>query len=68
MREKTLQDMKIIDELAEEAGGYVSPLFKNNTHYDYRRLLDYCKGRCIDPLDLTLRELQDFAIVEPMAI
>ena len=35
--------MKIIDEFAEEIGGYVSPLFEDNIHYYYRKLIEYCK-------------------------
>ncbi len=54
--------MTEIDTAADKAGGYVSPLFKGNTMYDYRKLLAYCKENEIDPLDLTIRELGKFII------
>lgn len=50
------------DNAADKAGGYVSPLFKDNANYDYRKLLAYCKEKKIDPLDLTIRELDKFII------
>ena len=68
MLKTELESMKTIDEAAEEAGGYVSPLFESNIHYDYRELLNYCKKYDIDPLDLTLRELQNFLVTDAMAI
>jgi hypothetical protein len=68
MSKAELENMKKLDELAEEAGGYVSPLFESNVHYDYRKLLSYCKMQGIDPLDLTLRELQNFLVPQATAI
>ena len=68
MEKKVMQEMKTIDELAEEAGGYVSPIFESNVHYDYRKLLNYCNKNGKDPLDLTLRELQGFVITDSVAV
>ena len=64
MSEKELRDMRELDELAEKAGGLVSPSFTNNVHYNYRKLSEYCKSKKIEPQDLTLRELRQF-IVSP---
>lgn len=62
MSEQEIKRMTEIDTAADKAGGYVSPLFKGNTMYDYRKLLAYCKENEIDPLDLTIRELGKFII------
>lgn len=60
MSNEELQRMKELDEAAERAGGYVSYMPDSKQHYDYRKLLDYCRKKGIDPLDITIRELNKF--------
>lgn len=62
MSEQEIRDMKELDELAEKAGGFVAGLKNNNTHYDYRGISKYCKEKGIEPVDLTIRELNRFVI------
>lgn len=62
MSEQDIRDMLKLDELAEEAGGYVSPSFPHALHYDYRGIIAYCREKGIEPLDLTIRELHQFII------
>ena len=57
-----LKKMFILDEIADDAGGYVSPGGDNKVHYDYRAILKYCKDNNKEPMDLTVRELQKFII------
>ncbi len=59
-----LEEMKELDKLAEEAGGFVAynPDFKEGPHYDYRKILKYCKDKGIDPLDITIREMNQFIV------
>lgn len=54
--------MKALDEAAEKAGGYLSPFIDSKTHYDYRKMIAYCREKGIEPLDLTIRELHQFII------
>ena len=62
MSEQEIRDMRELDELAEKAGGYVSKLINNNVHYDYRKISEYCKEKGIEPVDLTIRELNQFIV------
>ena len=62
MSEQDIRDMRELDELAEKAGGYVAPLGDNKVHYDYRKISKYCKEKGIEPIDLTIRELNQFVI------
>ena len=64
MSEQEIRDMKELDKLAEEAGGFVADIGNNNTHYDYRKIIDYCKEKGIEPIDMTIRELNRF-IIQP---
>lgn len=57
-----LREMRELDEIAELAGGYVAPLSRANTEFDYRKISKYCKEKGIEPLDLTIRELNKFVI------
>lgn len=61
MSEQEIRDMRELDELAEKAGGFVSFL-NNNVHYDYRKISQYCKEKGIEPIDLTIRELNQFVV------
>ncbi len=54
--------MKLLDEAAERAGGYVSNFTAQDIHYDLRKLAKYCKEKGIEPADLTLRELNQFIV------
>ena len=51
-----------LDDAAEKAGGYVLPFGVSEVHYDYRAIAKYCKEKNMNPLDLTIRELQKFVI------
>jgi len=63
MSEKEIRAMAALDEAAEKAGGFLSPLSKEDIDYDYRKMLAYCKEKGVDPLDLTIREFNRFAIL-----
>jgi len=62
MTEQDLKDMRELDRLAEEAGGFVSPMFKHTASYNYKKITEYCREKKVDPQDLTLRELKKFVI------
>jgi hypothetical protein len=62
MSEQEIKNMIELDELAEKAGGFVSSVENNNVHYDYRKISEYCKEKGIEPIDLTIRELNRFII------
>ena len=62
MTKEDLKAMAELDEAAEEAGGYLAPLTDRYTHYDYRKMIEYCREKQIEPLDLTIREFHKFII------
>lgn len=62
MSEDDLKKMKELDEVAEKAGGLVAIINNNDVHYDYRKINEYCREKGIEPIDLTIRELQKFII------
>ena len=62
MSENDLKNMKELDIAAEKAGGFVTIINKSNIHFDYRKINEYCKEKNIEPVDLTIRELQKFVI------
>jgi hypothetical protein len=64
MSEKDFREICELDYIAEEAGGFVdcNNSFENEVHYDYRAIISYCKERNIEPLDMTIREMQQFVI------
>ncbi|WP_432651683.1 hypothetical protein [Huintestinicola sp.] len=53
-----------LDDIAEQAGGFVyySDNCENSVHYDYRAIIAYCKENNIEPIDMTIREMQQFVI------
>lgn len=51
-----------LDEAAERAEGFLAPLTRLDTRYDYRALVEYCREKKIEPLDITIRELLQFAL------
>ncbi|MBR6923449.1 MAG: hypothetical protein IKH50_02805 [Oscillospiraceae bacterium] len=64
MSEKQFQEICELDAAAEEAGGYVAyhPSYDNEVNYNYRAIMNYCKERGIEPIDLTIREMQQFIV------
>lgn len=62
MSEKDLRDMMALDDAAEKAGGFVDFGIKADTHFDYRKIIAYCKEKGIEPIDMTVRELNQFII------
>lgn len=64
MSDMELRQMQEMDNAADLAGGFLAPLTKSDTHYDYRALLKYCREKKIEPLDITIRELHRFILAE----
>lgn len=54
--------MRELDEAAERAGGYVSTINAKDIEYDYRKIIKYCEEKGIEPIDMTIRELNTFII------
>lgn len=54
--------MNELDEAAEKAGGFTSPVLAENVHYNYREISRYCKEKGIEPIDMTIRELNKFVV------
>lgn len=54
--------MNALDDAAEKAGGYVAKFMHKDTQYDLRKMIKYCRDKGIEPIDLTLRELNKFII------
>lgn len=62
MSNEDIAKMKALDEAAEKAGGFVSYINEKNIDYDYRKIIAYCKKKGIEPIDLTIRELNTFIL------
>ena len=64
MSEQEYNKICELDDIAEQAGGYVdfSPTSEAGIHYDYRAIIAYCKKHNIEPIDMTIREMQQFVI------
>ena len=62
MSNEDIIKMRALDEAAEKAGGFVSPVSAQDIEYDYRKIIKYCKEKGIEPIDLTIRELNTFII------
>lgn len=64
MSEKEFREICELDYIAEEAGGFVdsNSSLDNEIHYDYRSILAYCREKNIEPIDMTIREMQKFVI------
>lgn len=64
MSEKEFIQICELDDVADAAGGFVDfhPSSDSDIHYDYRAILAYCKERKIDPIDMTIREMQQFVL------
>lgn len=59
-----IKKLSELDDAAAEAGGYVAfnSDVENEPHYDYRAISKYCKEKGIEPLDMTIRELNSFIV------
>lgn len=59
-----IKKLSELDDAAAEAGGYVAfnSDVENEPHYDYRAISKYCKEKGIEPLDMTIRELNTFIV------
>lgn len=62
MSELDRKKMRDLDYAAELAGGFVSMIKSEDTHYDYRAISEYCKSKGIEPIDMTIRELNTFIV------
>ncbi len=62
MSKDEIKKMKELDEAAERAGGFTSPFSADEIHYDYREIIRYCKEKGIEPIDMTIRELNRFVV------
>jgi len=64
MSEKEFNEICDLDNIADEAGGFVAynSMSEYEIHYDYRAILAYCKERNIEPIDMTIREMQNFVL------
>ena len=60
------ENMYRLDELAEEAGGYLSTTPALDIPLDYRGISKFCREKGIQPLDMTMREFNQF-IIRPQA-
>ena len=65
MSEKEFKQICELDDIADTAGGFVdfNLLSDKEIYYDYRALIAYCKQHRIEPIDMTIREMQQFVIV-----
>ena len=63
MSQEDIKKMNELDEAAEKAGGFTSAVSANDVHYNYREISRYCKEKGIEPMDMTIRELNRFVIV-----
>lgn len=64
MSEKEFTQLCELDDIAEQAGGFVdfTPVYDDAVHYDYRAILAYCREHNMQPIDMTIREMQQFVI------
>ena len=58
-----IEQLSKLDDVAAKAGGFVANSnVENEPHYNYRAISKYCKEKGIEPLDMTLRELNSFIV------
>ena len=62
MSEKEFMDVCEPDNIADEADGFVAyhPTAENEVHYDYRAIIQYCRERGIEPLDMTILNIHGY--------
>lgn len=61
-RRQAIEEMSVIDDAADQAGGYVANFPSKDTHYNYRAIMQYCREKGIEPIDMTIRELNTFIV------
>ena len=57
------EKMSELDSIADLSGGYVDFVPFQDLHYDYRKMLEYCKKKNVSPTDLDEEEIKQFLIV-----
>lgn len=62
MSKDEIRRMKALDDAAERAGGFTSQIPAEEIHYNYREISKYCKEKGIEPIDMTIRELNKFVV------
>ncbi len=62
MSKEEIKKMRDLDEAAEKAGGFTSVFSADDVHYNYREINRYCKEKGIEPIDMTIRELNQFLV------
>lgn len=64
MSEKEFAQICKLDDIAEQSGGFVDNTNTSDSgiHYDYRAIIAYCKTHNMEPIDMTIREMQQFVI------
>lgn len=62
MSHEDIKKMRDLDEAAEKAGGFTAVFSADDVHYNYREISRYCKEKGIEPVDMTIRELNRFII------
>ena len=62
MARDELIKMRKLDEAAEKSGSFISSVSEKDIHYNYREINRYCKEKGIEPIDMTIRELNTFII------
>ncbi len=64
MSEKEFAKICELDDVAEQAGGFVDSeaVPNNGIRYNCRAIIAYCKEHKIEPIDMTIREMQQFVI------
>ena len=62
MSRDELIKMRKLDEAAEKSGSFISSVSEKDIHYNYREINRYCKEKGIEPIDLTIRELNQFIV------
>lgn len=62
MTEMDRKKMLELDEATEKAGGFLSTVKSEDICYDYRAINEYCKKKEIEPIDMTIREMNKFIV------
>lgn len=48
MSEQEIREMNELDDLAEKFGGYVCTEIPDALHYDYRKIIEYCRKMALN--------------------
>ena len=57
-----IRNIAEIDDVADKNGGYLDFVTAQKEHYDYRKIIEYCKSNNLSPLELTEKEKSFFVI------